>query len=292
VSLVGGNGIEGYSGDDGPGALAQFSRPLGTAVDNAGEIIVADSGNSSIRMMKTSANATVLAAVTDAASEAVGAISPGKIVVLYGVGLGPSQLTVFSSTASRLPEELAGTSVSFNGIPAPVIYTSSNQVAGIVPYGLTGASIPVKVSYQGQVSGTVSVAMRGSTPGLFTANGSGAGQAAAINVATGTLNTATTPARAGEYIALYATGEGRTTGSVDGQFAGLPLPTPVASVTATVGGLPAVVQYAGGVYGTVAGLMQVNVMIPAGVRAGGYVPVTVRVGGTESAPGVWISVAK
>jgi uncharacterized protein (TIGR03437 family) len=63
-------------------------------------------------------------------------------------------------------------------------------------------------------------------------------------------------------------------------------------VTVTVDGIPAVVQYKGGVFGIVAGLMQVNVQIPAGVKPGGYVPVVLQVGNASTVNGaVWIAVS-
>jgi len=131
-----------------------------------------------------------------------------------------------------------------------------------------------------------------SAPGIFTANGSGAGQAAAINAIDGTPNSATNPARTGAYISLFATGGGQTTpDGVDGKLATLPLPIPKLPVTATVGGISALVQYAGSVPTGVAGLMQVNVLIPREVQPGGYVPVVVQVGSASSSPGVWIAVS-
>jgi uncharacterized protein (TIGR03437 family) len=79
---------------------------------------------------------------------------------------------------------------------------------------------------------------------------------------------------------------------VDGRLGTLTPDKPNLAVTATVGGLPAVVQYAGGVYGDVAGLMQVNVQIPAGVTPGGYVPVVLTVGNASTVNGaVWIAVS-
>ena len=70
------------------------------------------------------------------------------------------------------------------------------------------------------------------------------------------------------------------------------MPQPNLSVSATVGGIPAVVQYAGAAPGQVAGLMQVNVQIPAGVQPGGYVPVVLTVGNVSTTSGaVWIAVA-
>jgi uncharacterized protein (TIGR03437 family) len=43
----------------------------------------------------------------------------------------------------------------------------------------------------------------------------------------------------------------------------------------------------------VAGLMQVNVQVPAGVIPGGYVPVVLQVGSASTVDGaVWIAVAE
>ncbi len=82
---------------------------------------------------------------------------------------------------------------------------------------------------------------------------------------------------------LYGTGEGQTNpAGVDGSVDGSPAPQPLQAVSATVGGLPAAVKYAGGVSGLVAGVIQVNVQIPAGVTPGNAVPVTLNVGGANS----------
>jgi uncharacterized protein (TIGR03437 family) len=291
AGIIAGSGQEGNSGDGVPATLAQFSRPAAMVVDRAGQLIVADSGNTAIRSLQVSPQSVVVAALADAASGNSGAISPGKIVVIYGAGLGPDQLVLFPGTLSSVPKQVAGTSVAFNGISAPVIYTSATQAAAIVPYGLSGSAAEVTVSFGGRTSLPVLLPVAPSSPGLFTANSSGTGQAAAINVSTGALNSAVAPVRAGEYIALYATGEGETTTPADGKLAGLPLPLPLQPVAVTVGGVPAVVQYAGGVFGTVAGLMQINVLVPAGTPTSGYVPVVLKAGGIDSPAGVWISVA-
>ena len=49
-----GNGVEGYSGDGGPAVLASLNRPRGIALDPAGNLYIADTGNSSIRIVNTS----------------------------------------------------------------------------------------------------------------------------------------------------------------------------------------------------------------------------------------------
>jgi uncharacterized protein (TIGR03437 family) len=297
VAAIAGTGNVGYTGDGGPALGAQLYHPEGIAVDAAGNIWFADSFNDAVRVLRPTAQTTVVGAVVDAASEAAAPVSPGKIVVVYGSGLGPPALTEFQPY-EPLPfqevaaTQLAGTSVSFNGIPAPVLYTSATQVAVVVPYEITGETALVTVTWQGQTSTPFAVTVAPSAPSLFTANGTGAGGAAAINVAGGTLNDAAHPVRIGDYLSLYATGEGQTTpAGIDGLLATAVLPQPNLPVGVTVGGIPATVQYRGGAPGAVAGLTQVNVRIPPGVTPGGYVPVVLTVGNASTVAGaVWIAV--
>jgi uncharacterized protein (TIGR03437 family) len=68
------------------------------------------------------------------------------------------------------------------------------------------------------------------------------------------------------------------------------LKTPILPVTATVGGVTATVAYAGSAAGLVSGVMQVNLIIPAGAPTGGSVPIVVTVGTTSSQPGVTLAV--
>jgi uncharacterized protein (TIGR03437 family) len=232
------------------------------------------------------ATCTFINSVANAASYGL-PLAPGQIVVLYGTGLGPSQLVAATVGSDGLYHtQLAGTTVSFNGTPAPMIYTSSTQVAAIVPYAITPicgvptSEVTVTVTYQGQSSATIEVFTTlnsFSAPGLFTLDSTGQGQAAAINQDNVTVNTAATPAKVGDVISLFATGEGQTTpAGVDGKLAASPYPKPNSSVSVTIGGVPAQVLYAGGAPGEVAGLMQVNVQIPSGIQTGNAVPVVLQ----------------
>ena len=49
ISTIAGNGIAGFSGDGGPAISAQINSAEGTAVDSAGNLYIADTGNSRIR---------------------------------------------------------------------------------------------------------------------------------------------------------------------------------------------------------------------------------------------------
>jgi uncharacterized protein (TIGR03437 family) len=261
------------------------------ALDSAGNLYVADSGNNVVRILRPANQSVLVGAVVDAASQRDDPVSPGKIVVIYGAGLGPLELVQNQPSNGHFGTELAGTTVSFNGIAAPILYTSATQVAAIVPYAVTGAKAEVTVTYQGSASAAFTVPMAASAPNLFTLNLTGAGQAAAINAIDGTVNTAANPVKIGGFISLYATGEGQTMpAGQDGRITGSALSGPILPLKATVGGIPATIQYAGSAPEQVAGLMQVNVQIPSGVQPGGYVPVVLQVGDRTSSPAVWIAV--
>ena len=286
-------GMSPYSGDGGPASSAHISNPAGIAVDFQGNVYVSDTNNDAVRFLQPTDRSVIVGAVVDAASESTAPVSPGKIVALYGAGLGPATLTANQPNGGIYSTQLAGATVSFNGIAAPILYTSATQAAVIVPYAVTGTTVHVSASYQGQTSAPVTVPLDATAPSLFTLNQTGAGQAAAVNASDGSVNGPVHPVGVGGYISLYATGAGQTSpGGVDGKVAaGSSLPQPQIRVSATVGGIPAIVQYAGAAPGQVAGLMQVNVQIPNGVRPGGYVPVALQVGNASTVAGaVWIAV--
>ena len=287
ITTVVGNGTAGYSGDGGPPAAALVNLPGALALDAIGNLYIADSGNNRVRMI-----VRALAGIQNAASYATGAVSPGEIVILYGAGMGPAALATLQvdSTTGLLQTTVAGTTVLFNGIPAPVVYTSANQVSVVVPYEVAGAATAqVLVNYQGNNVAAGSVPVVPSAPGIFTMN-AGTGQAAALNQ-DGSLNSASNPAAAGSTIVLYLTGEGQTAlPGVDGQIAAAaPYPAPVLPVTVTIGGQPATYVYAGAAPGEVAGVMQINASIPAGVT-GNAVPVSVQIGTVSAQKGLTVAV--
>ncbi|MEP6715058.1 MAG: IPT/TIG domain-containing protein [Terriglobia bacterium] len=291
---IAGNGTAGYSGDGGIATSAQFSQPYGVAVDSSGNVYVADAANAVIR--KLTPIPFSIGAVANAASiqgfatplsgqgDASLPISAGEIVVLFGTGLGPATLQVNSPQNGAFGTQLAGTTVTINGQAAPIIYTSSSIVAAIVPYSVNGrSSVPVSISYQGKVTANRTLPVALTAPGVFTADASGSGQAAAVNQ-DGTLNGVAHPAPIGSIVAFYLTGEGQTNpAGVDGKLANAaPYPAPLQNVSVTVNGLSASIAYAGAAPTLVAGVMQLNVQIPSGVDPNSAVPVNVSIGGTFS----------
>jgi len=239
----------------------------------------------------TSSGVPVISSVRNAASYASGVVSPGEIVVLFGSGMGPSQLAGLTlNSAGLVNTEAGGTTVRFNGVAAPMIYSLATQVAAIVPYEVSGTTAQVTVGYQEQTSAAFPVTVAPAVPGLFTSNASGSGQLAALNQDY-SLNSVTHPAPPGSVIQLFGTGEGQTSpAGVDGKLAAAPLPKPLQKVSVTIGGVSATVDYAGGAPGEVAGVLQIDATIPAGIF-GSSVPVVVTVGDAPSQAAATIAVA-
>jgi uncharacterized protein (TIGR03437 family) len=278
---IGGNGISGYVGDGQVATSGSMGNPYGVAVDNTGHVYVAEGLNAVIRELtpvpfsigavSNAATNQPFVAPLSGTGDATVPISPGEIVTLFGVGLGPANLVVNAPVNGYFPTSLAGTTVSIGGVLAPIIYTSATLVSAIVPYEVSGMTTAnVFVTYQGQNSVANTVPVAATAPGLFTLDSTGAGQALAVNL-DASLNTASHPTPVGNYLILYATGEGQTSpGGVDGKLAPAttPEPMPLNAVTATVNGIPANINYAGAAPGFVAGVMQVNLQIPSGVLSG------------------------
>jgi trimeric autotransporter adhesin len=308
VVVVAGSGLAGYAGDGtfngtiytgSQASQAQLNQPEGLAFGPDGSIYVADTNNDIIRRLVVVPSSL---GVQDAASDVPGSnllpgnISPGEILTLFGSGLGPSTLTEFKlGTNGLFPTQLAGTSVTFNGTPAPMIYTSSGLVAVVAPYEIAGSGTAnIVLTYQGSTF-TASMPVATTTPALFTANTTGTGPAAALNQ-NSTVNSAANPAHLGSTIVLFATGAGYTTNAADGQPApttcGIAcLPTPLGTVTVKIGNQFVTPSYAGGAPSLVAGVMQVNAPIPTTIIPGAVL-VEVLVNGYPTQPGVTIAVTQ
>ena len=294
---IGGDGISGYAGDNGPGTTGNMGNPTGVALDKSGNVYVAEALSAVVRRLSPVANsigaissaATIrpFAAPASGVGDATVPIAAGELVVLFGNNMGPATLVSNTPVNGKFPTSLAGTTVSIGGFAAPIIYTSSNLVSAIVPYGVNGAkSANVTVTYQGQTTIAYAAPVQPTSPGLFTLNASGSGEALAVAFNNAQVNSASNPATVGDFLILYVTGEGQTSpAGVDGQLTVGNATSPLATVSATVNGISAVVA-AVEAPGIVAGVLQVNLQIPAGVVSGSAeVKVTV---GTYTSPPVTV----
>jgi hypothetical protein len=189
----------------------------------------------------------IVGSVVNGASFASGAMSPGEMFTIFGSNLGPATLTFHDDLSwdQRFIGAVNGTEVLFDGVPAPMVYTSPGQITGAVPYAVAGeTSTQVQVLYEGIYSQAVAVPVAASNPA-----------------------------------------------GIDGALANsTPYPQPVLPVSVTIGGVPPTLQYSGAAPGELAGVMQLNVQIPANAPTGTAVPVSVTIGTAPSPANATLSI--
>src|ERR1035438_7849247 len=153
ITTIAGSGTRGYSGDGGIATSARLDGPSAVAVNAAGSVWVADTLNNAVRLLQFAGGGTTVSAVTSGASNLSGPVAPGEVIVIWGSGLGPAQLAQYQADSNGLvPTSVGGTSVYVNGVLAPMLYASANQVAAVVPFGVSGSLAQLYVQYQNVTS--------------------------------------------------------------------------------------------------------------------------------------------
>ena len=231
---------------------------LRAVADDQGAVPESDETNNAFSPGQVTVTAPELprpAAVVNAATFELGPVAPGEVVTLFGSGIGPP------AAQSGLATLLGETRVWFDGTPAPLLYAQAGQVSAIVPFGVAGKpSTAVMVEYRGVRSAPMNIPVVQAAPALFSAF-----------------------AQVGDIVVLYGTGAGAMDPPLaDGQVPAGAVSKPVLPVAVRIGGVDAEVLYAGQAPGIVAGVIQINVRVPAGMS--GPVPVQLIVGGTAGPP--------
>jgi len=232
------------------------------------------------------------AGIVNAASFLSEGLAPGMIASFFGSALGPAEGVAapgFDPLTARLPDELAGIRVTFDGIAAPLFFVVESQLNVQAPFELAGrSSTNVIVSVGGVQSESVSVPVVPAQPGLFSV-----GPQAIVLNQDGSLNGPGNPARKGEFVTIFLTGSGEVDPPV---ASGSPAPvSPLSRVANAVvewdgaAGAADDLFFAGLTPGFV-GLTQINVRIPASAPSGAQVGLVVRIAGRASQPGVGIAI--
>jgi uncharacterized protein (TIGR03437 family) len=236
--------------------------------------------------------------VTSAASFTVGPVSPGDIASVFGSDLGPSPGVgmQLNSAGTALTNILGGTQVFFDATAAALTYAGAGQVNAIVPYEVAGkTTTQLTVAYQGGTSAPVTLNVQAATPAVFSQDFTGQGNGAILNQ-DNSLNGKSRPAARGTVVQIFLSGGGVTnpagtdgwiTTPIGGQ---LPL-LETQPVTVTIGGVASPqINYSGGAPGAVAGLTQINAVVPENVTPGAALPLVVGIGAWQSQSGITIAV--
>lgn len=191
------------------------------------------------------------------------ALAPGTIIQIYGQNLATGTA---QPTAIPLPTTMNGTQVIIGGTPAPLYFVSAGQINAQLPFELTsGNQYQVLVTVNGALTSPDTVTLTPAAPGM-----------AAFSDGTliaqhgdGTLVSATSPAKSGEYLVAYLAGMGETNATPPSGAASpvSPLALPMVNPTLTINGAPYPIAFAGLTPGLV-GLYQLNFQVPAGLPAG------------------------
>jgi len=228
--------------------------------------------------------------VVDAANPFNHSTAPGSIVSIFGTNFASG---VNVSSTVPLSSSLGGASVTFNGVPAPLFFTSGGQINAQLPAGLSGTTASVVVTTPSGQSAPKTIQIAQVAPAIFSLNAQAFGQGAVLfaNSAVfaapvGSIQGVTSqPAKAGDVLTIYANSLG-------------PVDPPVADGNNTVDGLRRTTNTASVILGgvTIPGsdvlfsglapqfvaLYQVNIIVPPGIPAGNAVPIQISIGGMTS----------
>ena len=241
--------------------------------------------------------------VVNGASFASGqAVAPGALVSIFGTNLASTTAQADTIPLSAL---MANVSVSFNGVPAPMLavnhLSSYDQINAQLPWNVLPGTAQVVVTNGAASSTPTSLQVVASAPGIFSIAGTGSGQARALNNSDGTFAApagsvpgfTTHPAKIGDPngIAIFATGLGLG----DQPVANGGIPTTLTNVlavpTVLVGNVPAQILFAG-MSPQFVGLNQINVVLAPGTPTGNAVPLQLQVGGIVTTSQLTIAVSQ
>lgn len=201
--------------------------------------------------------ATPLAAA-NAADFRPDALSVESIAAAFGNNLAPR---VEMAQSLPLPLEMSGTTLTVNGIPAPLFFVAPTQINFQVPAGVAPGPATLVVSNGLGNYALGNIAIAASAPAIFTANATGRGDAAALATIDG-VNFEPPPfdvlvGGRPNILLLFGTGIRRAPATNPNDDNGV-----AEAVTVTIDSRAARVLYAGA-QGAFAGLDQINVELPA-----------------------------
>jgi uncharacterized protein (TIGR03437 family) len=276
ISTVAGTGTAGRGPDGVAATSSALNYPSAMALDGNNDLYIVDWQNYLIR--KVSFPAISGGGIVNGASFTA-PVSPGSIISIFGTNLAPSTA---GSNGAPLLTSLSGVTVEVNGAPVPLYVVTPGQINAQLPYEVAAGAAALVVATDSGRSAPAAFTVSSAAPGIFVYAGSSRAIAANQD---GTLNSPDNPESRGRVIVCYVTGLGTVDPPVP---TGLSAPLDVlsrasAQVSATIGGAPAPVDFAGLAPGFV-GLGQINVTVPDEAASGAAIPLIIEIAGQKSQP--------
>jgi len=171
--------------------------------------------------------------VANSATFYSGPVAPGELVSIFGPGIGPDEPASLQLDASgKVATDLGGMRVFLNGVSAPLLYVSKNQINAVVPFETSAwTSTNVTVMKNGVALPDVNIPVAKTSPGFF----KWPWGAAIIVNQDGTFNNPSHPAPNGSIVTLYGTGAGILQTAVESGSVGNGTTRPVQAASAQLG---------------------------------------------------------
>jgi len=266
---------------------------------NGGDFIYATSQRVAADGTCTVTGRPTIRGIGDAASARMNFFAMNGIFTIAGGGFNmpntAREAGALDFVNGAYPTELGCLAVEVAGQRVPVLFANAGQINAQMPTGAApGNAMVTVVLNPGRPNESRSdpspVTVLANAPSFFVTNGF---FIAALRPDF-SITSSDSPVRPGEVVLLFATGLGPTNpvyqaGEIPGTIA-----STREAVTVTIGGttLPAAdVLYAGVSPGSISGLYQVNVRVPANTPDGNA-PVVLRIGGQSTQTGAVISVRR
>jgi uncharacterized protein (TIGR03437 family) len=264
-----------------PTGFQKFIRTVAPLYDRSGVIVLTVSGFTVLPWNYDAAVAPPkIASVVNAADGKL-PVAPGGLISIYGTQMAPVNM---ATREIPLPTALADSCLTVNGVPVPVLFVSSGQINGQLPFNVDG-NATMTLRTPGGISDNFNFSILPAAPSIFRSGSAGTdnGLATITRADNGEFITPTNPVHPGDTITIWATGLGRTSPPIDSGAPAPsdPLPNAVIPTTVTLGGTALGVDYAGLVPGSV-GLYQINASVPKSVPLGLDIPLVVNQGGVST----------
>jgi uncharacterized repeat protein (TIGR01451 family)/fimbrial isopeptide formation D2 family protein len=255
-------------------------------------LVTSTTGSQRVLTVKLLVDVDAVTSIVDSAGYRSQSVAPEELVTLFGVNAAERAV---KANALPLDTNLGGTSVTLTdsaGVTraAQLLYVSPTQVNLLTPAGMASGAGMLTLTNSADQKASLAIQVDAVAPGLFSADQTGKGVAAAVVLrvaasgASSTSLAATCDSNTGQcvpnaidlsnsgdqvYVSLYGTGiRGRST---------------LAGVRVTVAGSPVDVQYAGS-QSEFPGLDQINIKLPSSLAGQGDAAIVVTVDGHAANP--------
>jgi sugar lactone lactonase YvrE len=166
IITVAGTGTAGATGDTGTSAVATVNAPMGIALDSAGNLYIADTGNNKVRGINVGMNSLAFKTLNPGES------SPVQTISLFNSGNQPLSLTSVSPLPGYIEQASASGTDCTPTLPTLAAGASCNLNIVFQPsaVGTYNGTITSTDNAQGSPAATQTIVVQGSSAIVFTAS--------------------------------------------------------------------------------------------------------------------------